>query len=117
MLVATRYFSKDLGTYSAAEKLANALPMVVAPLLTVLFTHRSGEHGGSALREQLKYLGFYAAGLVFGAFCLVALRGLWVKLIFGQAAPESADMLERLAVTMVFAGLLQALGLWALASR
>lgn len=118
MLVATRNFSEaHLGFYSAAERLAVALPMVVAPLLTVLFTHRSGEHAGSALREQLKYLCFYAAGLLFGAVCLLALRGFCVKIIFGKEVPESADMIGRLALTMVFAGLLQALGLWALASR
>jgi O-antigen/teichoic acid export membrane protein len=118
LLVAQRYFSPaELGTYSAAGLLARALPMVVAPLLTVLFTHRSGQSAGSALREQLKLLGLYATGLIAGALCLLLARGFFVKMIFGHAAPESTAMIGRLALTMVCVGLLQALGLWALASR
>jgi O-antigen/teichoic acid export membrane protein len=118
LLVANRYFSHaDMGAYSAAERLAAALPLAVAPLLTVLFTHRSGEHAGSALREQLKYLGLYAAGLLFGATVLLSFRSLWLALILGKAAPASEAMIGRLALTMVFVGLLQALALWALASR
>jgi hypothetical protein len=37
--------------------------------------------------------------------------------IFAKAAPESADMLVRLAVTMAFVGLMQAIATWSLASR
>ena len=120
-LVAQRYFSPAArDAYAAAERLAIALPMTVAPLLSVLFTHRSSEHHGDALREQLKLIGLYATGLVFGAVCLYVLRKFCVQLILGKASatsPESAAMIGRLAVTMVFVGLLQALGMWALASR
>jgi hypothetical protein len=45
------------------------------------------------------------------------LRDFCVKLIFGKSTPESAAMIVRLAATMVFVGLLQALGMWSLASR
>lgn len=116
-LVAQKYFSPaDRDAYSAAERLAVALPMTVGPLLTVLFTHRSGAHTGNALREQLKLLGLYAAGLICGAILLFALRILALKII-GKHTPESAAMIAPLALTMTFVGLLQAFALWALASR
>jgi hypothetical protein len=102
--------------YSAAERLAVALPLTVGPLLTVLFTHRSGRHHGDALREQLKLLGLYTAGLVGGAICLFILRAFCLKLL-GRNTPEAAAMIGQLATTMVFVGLLQALAMWALASR
>ena len=118
LLVAQRNFpGRELGLYTAAGLLARALPMVVAPMLAVLFTSRSGHRTASALREQLKLLGLYAAGLVAGAAALLLLREFWVRLIFGQYTPEAAAMVARLALTMVFIGLMQALGMWALASR
>lgn len=118
LLVAQRYFSgTELGAYTAAGVLARALPMVVAPLLTVLFTHRSGQHTGSAFGEQIKLLALYAAGLAAGAVGLLTLRGFFVGLLFGKAAPDSIAMIGPLALTMVSVGLLQAMGLWALASR
>jgi len=118
MLVAKRFFSNtELDAYSCAERLAAALPIVVAPLLTVLFTHRSGQRHGDALREQLKLLGLYTVGLICGAISLFVLRNFCVKLIFGRPAPEAAAMIAPLAMTMVFVGLLQALAMWALASR
>jgi O-antigen/teichoic acid export membrane protein len=118
LLVAQRYFpGRELGLYTAAGLLGRALPMVVGPMLAVLFTSRSGHRSGSALREQLKLLGLYAAGLVIGAAGLLLLRDFWVRLIFGRYTPEAAAMVARLALTMVFIGLMQALGMWALASR
>ena len=91
--------------------------MVVAPMLTVLFTSRSGHRTESALREQLRLLGLYATGLASGAAVLLFLRDFWVRLIFGEYTPEAAAMVSRLAVTMAFVGLMQAVGMWALASR
>jgi O-antigen/teichoic acid export membrane protein len=118
LLVAQRYFSgRDLGLYTAAGLLGRALPMVVAPMLTVLFTSRSGHRTGTALREQLKLLALYATGLAAGAAGLLLLRDFWVRLIFGKYTPEAAAMVSRLAVTMAFIGLMQAVGMWALASR
>ena len=119
LLVAQRndFSGASLSAYSAAGLLARALPMVVAPLLTVLFTHRSSQHHGDALREQLKLLGLYAAGLIGGAIVLFVLRDFCVKLIFGTPAPEAAAMIGRFATAMVFVGFLQALAMWALASR
>ncbi len=118
-LVAQRYFSESgRDTYSAAEKLAVALVTTMGPLLTVLFTYRSRRqhHPGDALWEQLKLIGLYAAGLIFGAVCLYALRGFCLQLLH-RNTPEAAAMIGRLAVTMIFVGLLQALAMWSLASR
>jgi drug/metabolite transporter (DMT)-like permease len=86
-------------------------------MLAVLFTSRSGQRSQSMLREQLKLLALYAIGLAFGASILLAMRGLFVKIIFGKETPESADMLVQVAITMAFVGLMQALATWSLASR
>src|SRR5436190_3954225 len=113
MLACSRNFSAvDKDLYSAANKLAGALPMTVAPMLAVLFTSRSGQRSQSALREQLKLLLLYAIGLAFGAAVLLLMRGFLVSMIFGEETPESAAMLVRLAVTMAFVGLMQALATW-----
>ena len=118
VLVAKLNFSDiDLGFYSAASKLGQALPMVVAPMLTVLFTSRSAHRTQMALREQLQLLGLYAAGLAAGAAGLLLLRSFWVKLIFGTYTPESAAMVGKVALAMVFIGLMQAMAMWSLASR
>lgn len=102
--------------YVAAERLAVALPTTVAPLLTVLFTNRSVEHSAHALRQQLKLIGVFAFGLICGAIALFVLRHLALKVI-GKDTPEAAEMIKHLSVAMIFVGLLQAIGTWALASR
>jgi hypothetical protein len=117
VLVMQRYFSSvDRDAYTAAERLAAGLPTAVGPLLAVFFTYRSIEHSSAALREQLKFIGLYSAGLIFGAICLFILRIFCLKLI-GKYTPEAAAMIGQLATVMVFVGLLQAIGTWALASR
>jgi hypothetical protein len=118
MLVMQYYFTPAEGdTYATAERLAVALPMTVGPLLAVLFTSRSGERAGNIVQEQFKLLGLYTLGLMIGAAVLFVLRDFCVKLISGKPSPDTAGMIGQLAVTMVFVGLLQALALWALASR
>ena len=117
LLVAQRFFSKpELDNYSSAGVFARALPMTVAPLLTVLFTHRSTAHTGDALRDQLRLIGLYAVGLICGLIGLLMLRTFCLQII-GRNTPEAAGMVGQLAMTMVSVGLLQALGMWALASR
>jgi hypothetical protein len=117
LLVAKRYLaSAELDGYAAAGLLARALPMTVGPLLTVLFTHRSGRREGHEAGEQLKLLGLYGGGLAVGATVLILVRELCLK-IMARNTPEVAAMVTPLAVTMVFVGLLQGLGVWALASR
>ena len=116
-LVAQKYFpAAARDAYSAAGVFARALPITVAPLLTVLFTHRSTAHTGEALREQLKLIGLYTVGLVCGLVGLLALKVICLKAIH-RYTPEAAAMIGHLATTMVFVGLLQALSMWALASR
>jgi hypothetical protein len=118
MLVMQHYFTdSERDAYATAERLAVALPMTVGPLLAVLFASRSGERVGNIVREQFKLLGLYTLGLMIGAAALLALRGFCVKLILGKDSPEAVAMIGQLALTMVFVGLLQALALWALASR
>jgi hypothetical protein len=108
----------DIDAYSSAGLLARALPGVAGPLLAVLFTHRSGsrDYHSDDLREQLKLLGLYAFGLVSGAIVLFVLRNFCLEILH-RNTPEAAAMIGRFAATMVFTGLLQALGTWALASR
>jgi hypothetical protein len=90
--------------------------MTVAPLLIVLFTHRSAAHTGDALREQLKLIALYTVGLLCGAVGLLLLRTFFLAMI-GRNTPEAVAMIGPLALTMVFVALLQALAIWALASR
>lgn len=122
MLVAQRYFSSEqfhaqFDAFAGAKRLAMALPLLVGPLLTVLFTHRSGKHTRSVLQEQFKLLGLYGLGLMGGALGLFLLRDICVRVNFGRPVPEAAAMLVPLSGTMIFAGLLQSIGIWALASR
>jgi len=112
------YFSgTDRDSYAVAERLAFALPSTVGPLLAVLFTSRSGGRAGSMVREQFKLLGLYVIGLAVGVAGLLFLGDFLVKLILGTPSPDAAAMIGRLAITMAFASLLQAVGTWALASR
>lgn len=118
LLVMQHYFTgAERDAYITAWRLAAALPMTVSPLLIVLFTSRSGERAGNIVREQFKLLGLYTFGLMMGAAGLLWLRDFCVRLILGKSSPEAAAMISQLATTMVFVGLLQALALWALASR
>ncbi len=119
LLVANKFFAKDaLDAYGSASLFARALPTVVGPLLTVLFTHRSSRdhHDEDAVREQLKLMVLYAAMLILGGLCLFMARGFCLQLL-SRKTPEAVAMIRPLTVTMVFVGLLQALGTWSLASR
>jgi len=118
LLVMQCNFPRTAGSdaYAGAERLGFALPSTVAPLLTVLFTNRSSTRTTDAFRAQIKLLGVYAAGLIFGAVCLFILRHLCLKILH-KDSPEAAAMILPLAISMVFVGLLQAMGTWALASR
>ncbi len=118
LLVAKKFFSnEEMDAYSSAGLFARALPTAVGPLLIILFTHRSSQHHhGDALAEQLKLVGLYAAGLLVGAACLYEFRGFALHQL-RRDTPDAAAMVGHLAGTMVFVGLVQAIGTWALASR
>jgi hypothetical protein len=118
LLIAKKFFAgTDNDAYNCAERLAAALPITVSPLLAVLFTSRSGTRSGNVVVEQLKLLGIYVFGLLFGAGALYVLRGLCVRIILGRTSPEAEAMIGQLAITMVFVGLLQSIAFWSLASR
>jgi hypothetical protein len=118
LLIAKKYFiGTDNDAYNCAERLAAALPITVSPLLAVLFTSRSGTRSGNVVVEQLKLLGIYVFGLLFGAGMLYGLRGLCVRIILGRTSPEAEAMIGQLAIAMVFVGLLQSIAFWSLASR
>ncbi len=117
-LVAKKYFddaNKDF--YGAAIRLAGALIFTVTPMLTVIFTSRSGKRNAEAALDQRVMLALYAAGLAIGAVGLLVLKTVFVRLIFGREVPESVAMVTPLTITMVFIGLAQAIGMWSLASR
>jgi hypothetical protein len=117
LLVAQKFFTHgELDNYAAAGLLARQIPSLATPLLTVLFTHRSSSHHGDAMKDQLKLLGLFAVCLILNAAGLWIFKTIGLKLL-GQNTPEAAGMITPLAITMVFVGLLQALGTWALASR
>jgi O-antigen/teichoic acid export membrane protein len=117
-LVAQRSLTaQQAGDYGAAGIVARALLFGAGPFLTVMFTARSSGPGGGSFSEQLKLLALYTAALLGGAAIIWAFRDLTVRLIFGRPAPEAALMVSRLALAMVFVGLIQMLGMWALASR
>jgi hypothetical protein len=116
-LVGAQLMSKGaLDAYNSAGLLARTLLAVAAPLLTVLFTHRSGRHHSDDAREQLKVLAIYALGLIAGAVGLFAV-GKFGLIILHHDTPVAEDMIRWLTITMVFVGLVQALAMWALASR
>jgi hypothetical protein len=118
LLIAKKFFvGTDNDAYNCAERLAAALPITVSPLLAVLFTSRSGARSGNVVVEQLKLLGIYVFGLLFGAGMLYVLRGLCVRIILGRTSPEAEAMIGQLAIAMVFVGLLQSIAFWSLASR
>ncbi len=119
LLVAQREFNGvELDNYTSAGLLARQIPTLVGPLLTVLFTHRSSrhQHRQGELSEQMKLLGLYALGLVVNAVGLCLLKNVGLRLL-GQNTPEAAEMISPFALSMVFVGLLQAIGTWALASH
>jgi O-antigen/teichoic acid export membrane protein len=119
-LIAQKYFTgDDIGTYAAAGKLSQSLPMVVTPLLAVLFTSRSGHKTGHALTDQKILLALYGIGLVIGAIGLLSLRDIFVKLLVTTPGPRPRveQMMIPYTIAMVFFGLSQAIGMWSLASR
>lgn len=117
LLVAQKYFGVQADTYAGAVKIASGLHLAVGPLLTVLFTARSSERSGRSLSAPLSLLALYAAGLIVGATILFFARDLCVRLLRGEYLPETSAMVGPLAITMIFVGLIQALGMWAMASN
>lgn len=117
-LVAQRYFSPEQrDAFSAAGQLGRSMLFATGPLLTVLFTARSGHRAVSAVGAQMKLLALYVGALVVGAFMVLLLRNFLVGMIFGRQVPGAAEMLSRFAWCMCFIGIVQAAGTWSMASR
>jgi len=117
-LVVGKYFAKaDQDSYGVAITIAIGLHMAVGPLLSVLFAARSSERSSQSMEAPLRLLALYAAGLAVGAFVLFFVRDLCVLFMVKRASPETSAMIGRLAITMIFVGLIQALGMWSLASN
>jgi O-antigen/teichoic acid export membrane protein len=118
MQVVGNFFAgADKDAYYGAVRIASALHLAVSPLLIVLFTARSGERAGKSLAGPLGLLVLYAAGLAFGALVLFFARDVCIQFMFKRPFPEASAMIGPLAITMIFVGLIQALGMWALASH
>ena len=118
MLVVGNYFNAaDKDDYTRAVKTASGLHLAVSPLLIVLFTARSSERSSKSFSGPLGLLLLYAAGLAGGALVLFLMRDLAVQIIFGRSYPATSAMIPPLAVTMIFVGLIQALGMWMMASN
>ena len=118
MLVVGNYFSvADKGAYAGAVKTASGLHLAVSPLLIVLFTARSSERSSKGFSGPLSLLLLYAAGLAGGALVLFLIRDLAVQIISNHPFPEASAMIPPLALTMIFVGLIQALGMWMMASN
>lgn len=117
-LVAVKFFAEaDKDAYVGAAKISNALYIAVAPLLTVLFTARSSQRVSRSVTGPLGLLMLYGGGLCVGALVLFFARDLCVRLLVGGPSPETSAMIDRVALTMVFAALIQALGIWSMASN
>jgi len=118
MQVVGNYFAgADKDAYYGAVRVASALHLAVSPLLIVLFTARSGERAGKSLAGPLGLLLLYALGLAVGATVLYFGRDFCIQFMFKRPFPEASAMIAPLAITMIFVGLIQALGMWALASH
>lgn len=118
MQVVGNFFAgADKDAYYGAVRIASALHLAVSPLLVVLFTARSGERAGKSLAGPLGLLVLYATGLAFGALVLFFARDVCIQFMFKRPFPEASAMIGPLAITMIFVGLIQALGMWALASH
>ena len=117
-MVAQKFFSGDaLGEYQYAGRWASNLPIVMLPLLNVMFTSRSGRREAEALSDQRILLSLYGVGLGCGAAAMIVLRSFLVQLITGHPNAHAAGMLIPYTITMAFVGLGQAIAMWSLASR
>ena len=102
-------------SYQTAGLLARALLWGTQPLLWILFAQRS--RLDRTTPASLSFFWIYLAALVFGAIILGCLTQPLSRLFCGDDYQLTALLVPSLAAAMVPLGLLQALGIFSLASR
>jgi len=105
----------ELDGYQTAGLLARSLLWGTQPLLLLLFARRSRLTRTTA--SSLKFFWIYLGALVIGAFLLGLLRHPLCWLFCGDDFQMAARLVPTFALAMVPLGFLQALGIFALASR
>ncbi len=101
--------------YQTAGLMGRSLLWGTQPLLWMLFAQRSRLEKTRA--ASLTYFWIYLGALVLGAFLLVLLNHPLCRLFCGANFQSTALFVPTFAAVMVLLGLLQALGVFALASR
>jgi hypothetical protein len=101
--------------YQTAGLLARALLWGTQPLLWILFAHRS--QLARTTPASLTFFWIYLGALPAGALLLGGLAQPLSRLFCGADFQSTAHFVPSLAATMVPLGLLQALGVFSLASR
>ena len=108
----------DLGLfddYQTAGLLGRALPWGTQPLLFLFYAERSRLNKTTA--ASLRYFWIYLAALFAGAILLILLAP-FLSWLFGRTGDDAhGSFLPGFALTMLPLGLLQGLGVFALASR
>jgi len=106
---------KAFDAYQTAGLLARALLWGAQPLLWILFAQRSRLHRTTP--ASLAFFWIYLGALLTGAILLGCLAQPLSRLFCGGNFPSTALFVPSLAAAMLPLGLLQALGIFALASR
>jgi len=116
VVVAQRWLSgPELGAYSAAGLFGRAVVSLPMPILTVFFTARSGQERSD--KATLLQLAAFAGLVVAGAAAVMLGKELLCRLLLSRAEPAVLALMNRFALVMIPAGLLQALAFYALAAR
>jgi O-antigen/teichoic acid export membrane protein len=116
ILVAQRHFTGEtLGQYSAAGLFGRAVIYLASPVLTVLFTARSGQERSN--RQTVRLVLLYVGLLVIGVGGVAIAAPLLCRLLLGRIEEATLALMPLFAVAMVPVGIVQAAGMYALASR
>ncbi len=101
--------------YQTAGLLGRSLLWITQPLLWVLFVQRSRVEKSTA--ASITFFWYYLGALVIGAVLLAQLDELLARLVCGSSYELTSELVPYFAAAMVPLGLLQGLGVFALASR
>jgi len=116
VVVAQRWLNgADLGAYSAAGLFARAVVTLPIPILTVFFTARSGQERSD--KTTILLLLAFAGSVFAGAFVAVLGKEILCRLLLNRTDAAVLSLMSWFPLVMIPAGLLQALGFYALAAR